>query len=225
MNEYVQCMTGQELHESDISVRAAVNAVLQMEKIKNDFVDDTGLNFAIARTPAESTAQHFAVKDLLKFNGEAYQYVKGDKSNWRKAYDKDGRTGVPVYYTNGFMVNHSAQIPIERKIDIEQKSFPLLSGGNIFNVFLGEKRPDVDALYKLTKHIALETQIGYFSYTVDLTMCLDCFFTQGGLRSKCSNCNSINVKGFSRVTGYVQSVDGFNAGKEQELLDRYHYIV
>jgi ribonucleoside-triphosphate reductase len=224
MNEFVESMTGYQLHESDVAVRTGIKAIDRMERIRRDFAEETGLNFAVARTPAESTAQHFAVKDLLKFNGEALQYVKGDKTDWKKHYSKKGRTGVPVYYTNGFMVNHSASISLDKKIDIEQKAFPLLSGGDIFNVFLGERHPDVDALMTMTERIA-NTAIGYWSYTIDITLCLDCWNNDVGQRVECSKCHSRNVKSFSRVTGYVQAIDGFNDGKKQELLDRYRYII
>jgi len=223
MNEFAQVMTGHELHEGSDAVAAAVRAVNRMEHIRKEFSDGTGITYAVARTPAESTAQHFAVKDLLKFNGEASRYVKGDKENWKKKYIDNGRTGVPVYYTNGFMINHSAPVSIDQKIDVEQKAFPLLSGGNIFNVFLGEKYPDIDALYNLTKKIAFNTQIGYWSYTRDLTRCMACGYSTGGLKIKCGNCNSSKVESFSRITGYVQAVKSFNLGKKQELLDRYRY--
>ncbi len=36
----------------------------------------------------------------------------------------------------------------------------------------------------------------------------------------CPNCSSHNATQFSRVTGYIQDVAGFNAGKRQELVDR-----
>lgn len=42
----------------------------------------------------------------------------------------------------------------------------------------------------------------------------------------CPVCDSHNnVIPLSRVTGYIQSVDGFNSGKKQELKDRKRYIL
>jgi len=223
MNETVQAMTGYQLHEDNSAVEMGLQIVAEMERIKNEYAEETGLNFAVARTPAESTSQLFAILDLLKFNGEAKQYVKGDVSNWKHIYENGGRTKVPVYYTNGFMTNHSAKIPMHQKIAIEERCFPMLSGGNICNIFLGEKSPDLEAIYNLVRDIAMNTLVGYFSLTKDLTMCNICHNRDDGIVDHCTLCKSTNVTSYSRITGYVQAVDGWNAGKKQELKDRYRY--
>ena len=41
----------------------------------------------------------------------------------------------------------------------------------------------------------------------------------------CPECGSHDVVQISRVTGYMQDVAGWNAGKQQELKDRTHYSV
>ncbi len=225
MNETVQVMTGYQLHENPLAVRQGIRILVEMERIRDEFVNETGLNFAIARTPAESTAQNFAIKDLLKFNGEAKKYVRGNVTNWKKIYESRGRTAVPVYYTNGFMVNHGARITLPEKLTIEEIPFIMLSGGNICNIFLGEKYPDVDALYELTKKIAMDTNIGYWSYTRDLTLCNSCFKTEGGIHKRCTFCGSSKVQSYSRITGYYQAVAGWNSGKNQELDDRFRFKV
>jgi rubredoxin len=44
-------------------------------------------------------------------------------------------------------------------------------------------------------------------------------------RSICPKCYNHSVVSLSRVTGYVQSVDGWNNGKKQELKDRQRYAI
>ena len=39
----------------------------------------------------------------------------------------------------------------------------------------------------------------------------------------CPDCSNHSVTQLSRVTGYIQDVAGFNAGKKQELIDRTKY--
>ena len=39
----------------------------------------------------------------------------------------------------------------------------------------------------------------------------------------CPGCGSHDVAAISRITGYLQDVGGWNAGKAQELKDRRHY--
>jgi hypothetical protein len=41
----------------------------------------------------------------------------------------------------------------------------------------------------------------------------------------CPGCGSHDVVAISRVTGYLQEVNGFNAGKKQELKDRNRHTV
>lgn len=219
-NEMVQYHTGQALHEGPTALRLALRVLVEMERVRKRYVEETGLSFAIARTPAESTASRFAVLDLIHYPHQSRGVVKGDLSNWKQQYIDGGRTGVPIYYTNGFMVDHAAAVPLHKKIAVEEKSFPLLSGGNILNVFLGEHTPDPEALLSLTEKIA-HTQIGYWSYTTDLTACKVCFSNMPGLHDTCSFCHSKEVEHYSRITGYYQAVSGWNSGKQQELKDRY----
>lgn len=227
-NEMTQYHTGKGLHESNDALKFAIRVLVEMERIRKQYVDEIvdfegrHVNFAIARTPAESTASRFAILDLMHYPQQAQTVVKGDLSNWKKKYVEEGRTGVPVYYTNGFMIEHGARVPLHKKIAIEEKAFPLLSGGNIMNLFLGEHTPDPQALLALTEKIA-HTYVGYWSYTTDLTACKKCFTNMPGLHDSCYTCHSDDVEHYSRITGYYQAVSGWNAGKQQELKDRYRY--
>ncbi len=185
----------------------------------------TGMKIMLARTPAESTAQTFAIKDLVspKYKRLARTVVKGDLEQ-ASALAK-GQRDLPLYYSNGTHTYVGAKIPLGKKIDIEHKFFPILSGGNIFHAWLGEASSDPEALYKLTKRIARHSQIGYFSYTKDLTICSRCNTTSAGLLDLCPSCGSDDVRWWSRITGYYSDVSAWNEGKRQELKDRYRIVV
>jgi ribonucleoside-triphosphate reductase len=155
-----------------------------------------------------------------EFRDRSKRVVKGDRDT-SEAMMRRGMRDVPIYYSNGTHTYVGAQISLGEKIDIEQKFFPVLSGGNMFHVWLGEENPDAEALYRLTKKIATGTQIGYFAYTKDLTLCITCRSVSGGLKDKCANCGSSNVEWWSRITGYYQNVTGWNKAKKRELTDRY----
>ncbi len=224
VNEMVQYHTGAQLHESQEAVRFGLRVIAEMEHVRKIYAEETGLPFAVARTPAESCSTRLAIMDLLHYNGEAKSVVKGDITNWRNQLEGAGRTAVPAYYTNGFMVNYESQTSLAKKISIEEKAFPLLSGGNIFHVFLGEMAPDADALMKLNQRIAMNTQLGYYSYTRDLSVCKRCHNTASGLLETCPNCGHTDIDWFSRITGYYQNVSGWNAGKREELKRRYRVL-
>ncbi|MFX1491148.1 MAG: anaerobic ribonucleoside-triphosphate reductase [Promethearchaeota archaeon] len=224
INEMVQYHTGIQLHEHQESVRFGLRILAEMERIRSEYAKETGLPFAVARTPAESCSTRLAILDLLHYNDAATSVVKGDISNWQHQLESAGRTAVPAYYTNGFMVGYDARISLAQKIAIEEKAFPLLTGGNIFHVFLGEEAPDSEALHKLNRRIALNTQLGYYSYTRDMSVCKQCHYTAGGLIEVCPRCNHTEIDWFSRITGYYQNVSGWNAGKREELKRRHRQV-
>ena len=66
-----------------------------------------------------------------------------------------------------------ADISLGEKIKIEQGFFPLLSGGNICNIYLGEKEPDPAGLMDFTLNICKTTNLGYFAFTKEITVCKD----------------------------------------------------
>jgi ribonucleoside-triphosphate reductase len=193
-----------------------------MQKHKKVLEEESGFKIALARTPAESTAQRFAVADLItdKYKEAAEKLIKGDVGQAKFLLD-NRKKDVPIYYSNGTHVDVSAKIGLFDRLNIEQKFFPLLNGGNMMHIWLGDANPDPEALYKLTKRITTQSNIGYFAYTKDLTVCSNCGKVTSPMREQCPNCNSTSVEWWSRVTGYYQAVSGWNKGKKEELINRY----
>jgi len=216
VNEMVQEFTGSQLHESKDAVTLAIRLLLDMERYRKGLEAKAGRKIMLARTPAESTAQTFAVADLMhsEYKVPARKLVKGTLS------EVNGRD-MPVYYTNGTHTYVGARIPFGKKLDIEHKFFPILSGGNIFHAWLGEASSDPEGLYKLTQRICEHSQIGYFAYTKDLTVCSNCQTTSAGLLDICPICGGNKVRWWSRITGYYSDVTNWNKSKIQELRDRY----
>ena len=181
------------------------------------------MTIALARTPAETTAQRFAVSDLIheEFRECAERVVKGDldavKKNVQRTRD------LPVYYTNGTHLPPSADVTLFERAKLEHVFFPIVDGGNIFHIFLGEATPDPKGLMDFGLCLARETQIGYFTFTKDMTVCLGCSKVSAGLKENCPNCGSEEVDHISRITGYLQAVSGWNSAKRQELKDRKRY--
>ncbi|RZN35905.1 MAG: anaerobic ribonucleoside-triphosphate reductase, partial [Methanophagales archaeon ANME-1-THS] len=77
----------------------------------------------------------------------------------------------------------------------------------------------------LAMKIAMKTQTGYYAFTKDMTVCLDCSHVTMGLSEACEKCGSKTIDYISRITGYLQAVSGWNEGKKQELIDRMRYSV
>ena len=155
----------------------------EMELYSQELTRKHGMTIALARTPAETTGQRFAVADLLRreFHEEAKRVIKG---NLEVALSRLGDTrDLPIYYTNGTHVAPGADVTLARRAEIEHVFFPIVDGGNIFHIWLGEARPDPRGLMDMAMKLCRSTQIGYFAFTRDLTVCLHQFSEWDGRRA------------------------------------------
>jgi len=223
INEMVQYHTGYQIHESPAAYKLAIRAMFEMKMHAQKLSRETGMEIALARTPAETTAQRFAVSDLLhkEYAEKAGFTIKGDLEAAHREINETH--DLPIYYTNGTHIPPDADVSLPERIKYEHTFFPIVDGGNIMHIWLGEGKPDPDGLQELAMHIAKNTQTGYFAFTRDMTVCTDEGYVATGLLDKCPKCGSENVQHLSRITGYLQSVEGWNRGKRQELLDRKRY--
>jgi anaerobic ribonucleoside-triphosphate reductase len=172
VNEMVQHHTGYQLHESRDAFVLAVRAMTEMELYARELSQRNNMTIALARTPAETTGQRFAVADLLSkdYREKAKPVIKGDLE---RGLEQLGTTrDLPIYYTNGTHVAPGANIPLAKRMEIEHVFFPIVDGGNIFHVWLGEERPDPRGLMDMAFRLCRNTQIGYFAFTRDLTVSL-----------------------------------------------------
>ncbi len=225
INEMVQHHTGKQMHESEDAVKLAIRAMYEMKFYAQELSKKHEITISLARTPAETTAMRFAVSDLLhkEFKEHAEKVIKGDLKT-ALARIRETRD-LPVYYTNGTHAYVGADIPITQRINIEHVFFPIVDGGNIMHIWMGEASPSPKGLKEFAMNIAKNTQTGYFAFTKDMTICMDDFYISSGLHDKCPNCGSQHIEHISRVTGYVGAVSGWNASKQEELKNRTRYTI
>lgn len=220
INEMVQYHTGSQMHESPVAFRLAVRAMFEMKLYAQELSKKHGITIALARTPAETTAQRFAVSDLLhvEYREKAETVVKGDVN--AALTQINSTKDLPVYYTNGTHLAVNANVTLPEKIKYEHTFFPVVDGGNILHLWLGEGSSRPEGLMDFAMNLCKNTQVGYFAFTRDMTICTNEGYVSNGLLEKCPKCGSENVQHLSRITGYLQAVEGWNAGKRQELKDR-----
>ncbi len=172
VNEMVQHHTGKQLHESKAAFKLAIRAMTEKELYGRELSQKNNITIALARTPAETTGQRFAVADLLdrRYHDSAKKVIKGDLGY---SLPKLGKTrDLPIYYTNGTHVAPGANVPLTKRMEIEHVFFPIVDGGNIFHIWLGEARPDPRGLMDMAMKLCRNTQIGYFAFTRDITVSL-----------------------------------------------------
>jgi anaerobic ribonucleoside-triphosphate reductase len=175
VNELVQHHTGSQLHESKEAFALAIRALTEMELYAQELSRRHKMTIAIARTPAETTGQRFAVADLL--DARFREYARGViKGNLDQALQDCHKTrDLPIYYTNGTHVAPCANIPLTKRIEVEHVFFPIVDGGNILHIWLGEARPDPRGLMDMAMNLCRNSQVGYFAFTRDLTISLKQF--------------------------------------------------
>ncbi|MCX8158893.1 MAG: anaerobic ribonucleoside-triphosphate reductase [Candidatus Pacearchaeota archaeon] len=208
LTEAVKFHTGNHLHESRDSQEFGLKIIKRMREYCAECNKNYGLRFSLIASPAETCAARLVKLDMARFGRNVIF---------------SGTKDAP-YYTNSHMVKMDSNISIGEKIRIEQDYHPLTNGGHIMHVWLGEQSPSSESLLEMTKKIC-KTNIGFFAYTRDFSVCNSCLNFEYGLRNKCSNCGSDDLSRYSRITGYYQKVEGWNSSKKQELKDRFRYNI
>ena len=211
LNEAVQKLLGEELHESKEAWLFGLKVVKYLRDLTEEKTKETGQRYGLVQTPAESTASRFASLDLAEFGDKSF--VKGDR--------KSGS----VYYTNSSHVYVGANVPLWQRIKIESSFHPLVKGGAITHVWLGEAEPDPRAIYSMIQRISTRSLCSYFAFTRDFTVCRNCRSLSSGIHQRCPRCKSENVEGYSRITGYLVPINAWNSGKLQELRERRRYAI
>ena len=212
LNELVKIHFGQELDESDEAMKFGLKVIAQMNILCNKMNSDSGMKFVLEQTPAESTAFRFAKLDIAHYGEQAKRTVQGN-------LEKD-----QVYYTNStlFNVGHIMN-PISR-VEREGLFHPLIEAGALTHIWLGEARPDKEAMADFIIKTFRHTLNDQVAFSPEFTSCLDCGKTTRGLHETCSYCSSTHVDGITRITGYFTTVSSWNKGKLGELRDRYRNI-
>ncbi|AEF96467.1 anaerobic ribonucleoside-triphosphate reductase [Methanotorris igneus] len=208
LNEMLKYHLGEELHTSKDALKFGERVIRYMREYADDLKEKTGLRWSVTQTPAESTAGRFARLDMKYYREEAKTVVNGDLS------DIDS-----LYYSNSSHVRVDAPITLGEKLRIEERFHPICNGGHIMHLWNIESAADPEVLMSITKKIT-KTNIGFWAYTKNLSVCEKCRMAMGGLRDKCINCGNENIAKFSRITGYLQNVSNFNKAKQQEVKDR-----
>jgi ribonucleoside-triphosphate reductase len=159
-----------------------IEIIIEMKKYAQELSKKHGMNIALARTPAETTAQRFAIRDLrfADYRLLALHAVQGDKI---EALKNLSGPNLPVYYTNGTHIPPGAPVDLLKRLTLEAKFFPVLDGGNIAHIWLGEAHPDPEGLYYFGMSLARNTNIGYFAFTKDFTICNECKKVESGLQN------------------------------------------
>jgi len=209
LNELVQAHTGEELHESSKALKLGLKVISFMKIKCDEMTKKYGIHFVLEQTPAESTAYRFAKLDMEHYRSHAEKVIKGNMGSRE------------MYYTNStyFNVSHPMN-PID-KVKQEGLFHPLIDAGALTHVWLGESKPSPASIANFVKKTFRETQNSQIAFSPEFTSCNSCGKIARGLKDNCPHCQSENIDGITRITGYFSKINGWNRGKKGELKDRF----
>lgn len=164
--------------------------------------------FNLESTPAESTT---------------YRFAKHDKEDYPDIITAGDKTDGSPYYTNSshLPVDYTEDIftALDHQDDLQTK----YTSGTVFHAFLGEKLPSWQSAMNLTRKIAENYKLPYFTFSPTYSICPEHGYIKGE-EWTCPICGK-TTEVYSRVTGYYRAVQNFNDGKAHEFADRKEYVV
>ena len=198
LSEAVEIMTGNKPYQNDEAYKDAFSIVEGMRAFVNQLKERTRFNYSLLATSGELISGRFNERDKAKgFNHKTME--KG-------------------FYTNSFHVEVDSGLSSFDKIEHEAPFHALNNGGCITYLELKEAPiNNIEALHELIEH-AYRNNIHYLGFNFDLDICKHC--GNRGIFDACDECGSQEITRIRRVSGYLEIVDYFTSGKQQEAKTR-----
>jgi ribonucleoside-triphosphate reductase len=207
LNEAIHYLINSQLHENDNTYLWGLKTVSFLHLKCKEYSKKTGMVLSLEESPAESAAGRLAKIDLREYP-ESEKVIKGSVT------DDD------CYYTNSIHFAASADIDLINRIVKQSKFHPLIKSGAIIHAFIGEKKPPAESIYNLISKVWKNTQAAQITISPEFTVCNRCRKVSRGLQDFCSNCQSNDVYGITRIVGYYSKIQNWNKNKIGELKDR-----
>jgi len=184
LNECLQYLTGQELHESDEALKTGLRIVAEMNVKAREFSKRHNLKFSLEESPAESATRRMAKVDLRSYP-ETREVIRGD-------LDED-----KFYYTNSVHLRANAPVDVDliTRIRLQSKFHGMIDSGAIIHGFVGEKLPSADSIFNLVRKTFYNTMAAQFTISPEFTVCTICNSMTVGARDECPSCGAKNFTG------------------------------
>ena len=198
--ETLYALIGSHNGETDEARNLGLKIIKFIREYTDKLVEETQLNWSCYATPAEGLSGKFIKKDK-----KIYGIIKG-------ITDKE-------YYTNSFHIPVNYNISIKDKIDIEAPYHKLCNAGHISYIELDDS-PSPEVIMEIINYAYKRTNISYIGINFHIRYCKECGTSIENNLNSCPKCNSKNIQGISRVTGYLSLDERFGPGKFEERADR-----
>jgi len=208
LNECVQYMSGEELHESDEALKLGLKIVAYMHTRAKDEGKRLNLKFSLEESPAESATRRLAKVDMSLYP-QAREVMRGDINS------------DEYYYTNSIHLRADAPVDLLTRIRKQAKFHSLIESGAIIHAFVGEHLPPAESVMALVEKTFFKTQAAQLTISPEFTICNTCRKMMVGIHETCVACHSEDVYGITRIVGYFSRIKNWNKSKLGELKDRH----
>ncbi len=167
-----------------------------------EFQEETGNNYNLEATPAESTSYR-----LAKIGKDRY-------SDIICANEEEYRKGAEPFYTN------STQLPINytddvfEVLELQDELQTKYTGGTVLHIFVGERIEDAKVVKNLIRKICENYRLPYFTITPTFSICSSHGYLAGE-HELCPRCGK-KCEIYSRIVGYLRPIEQWNKGKQEE---------
>ena len=208
LNECIQHIMGQELHETDEALKKGLMVVSFMHHRAKAYSNEHRLKVSLEESPAESATRRFAKIDCRNWP-QALNLVKGDLE------------ADEGYYTNSVHLRADAPVDLLTRIQKQAKFHGMIESGAIIHAFVGEERPPAESILALVRCTFEKTIAAQLTISPEFTICNDCRRWTPRLQDHCDYCESKDVYGITRIVGYFSRISNWNKSKLGELKDRH----
>ena len=197
LSEAVKLLTGDEYYASEENYAIALDIVRHMRQVVDGYRRDCNLNFSLLATSAEFVSGRFPSID--------HEVYGNDVSN-------------KGFYTNSFHVRVDSGLHPTEKLRFEGPFHELCNGGCISYVeFPSALLKNTEAVTEIIE-AAEKYGVSYLGINFPLDTCLKCNIT--GTFDDCPKCGSHDIYRVRRVSGYLEDLSFFTAGKKAEVAHR-----
>ncbi|MEM2419780.1 MAG: anaerobic ribonucleoside-triphosphate reductase [Candidatus Bathyarchaeia archaeon] len=178
LEEAAEIFNGKNFHENENSLRFALKAVHYASEFLQKSEKRRGKRTLLSILPSKEAPARLAKQDIERF-GVA-------KIRFHGTRDKP-------YYSSFRSLNVQNFEASLKTLAIEKDIYEQLDGGNLTVLELGEAECTAEMLLSLTKKLAGDYNVPFFTYNRNLTYCSQCRKSISGILHKCPSCGSVST--------------------------------
>jgi ribonucleoside-triphosphate reductase len=208
LNEAVESLSGAKIFEKD-SIELTERILTHILKRTSQFYRRPKKRLVVSSSPNPFAAKRLAELDLERY-GRGKIHTQGTKED--------------PFYTDMVGVPLEESISLGKRLDVEEKIHQLTPGGHLAIIQISDLIEDQKDLIPFSMNILNNRQIGLYTYSRNLTYCIDCQNSFKKILPKCPVCGTTNkLASFGRMSAKYVPLSHWLTTKTYALKNRISY--